>query len=74
MARTMDKRLDATVDIMDSEWCGIIARTGDLTLDDMRKSLQRARYRGHKVVIPKVEATWIRMQHIFMGEVIINGC
>jgi len=74
MRGVCDKRLVATVHTMEDEWLDIVDSTGDLTLDDMRKSLQRARYRGEDVMIPKhgTEGSLLRMNHYLIGDLVFE--
>jgi len=55
---------------MESVWYKIVDDTGDLTHEDMVRTLRQAKYRGEDVVVPGSEdALSVRwMNHYFIGD------
>ena len=71
--RLSDTDLAMTVAIMEDEWNTIGRTTGILTEDDMRRSLQRARYAGKPVINPVMSDTYVRMTCILLGDTEVAG-
>lgn len=46
------QRLADSVHVMESVWYGIVDETGDLTYEDMLRTLRQAKYRGEDVIVP----------------------
>lgn len=67
-----DKKLADTVDKMERRWMQIVEETGDLTYEDMRKTLRRAQLDGEDVVAPRKESTLMKMNHYLIGETQLN--
>lgn len=69
MPRPSEARLKATVDIMADEWTDIVKETGELTCEDMRKSLARRYYHGHRdFIFVTQESSLQRLNAIFIGD------
>ncbi len=64
------ERLARSVHIVENKWWDIIERTGDLTFEDMVRTLRSAYARGEDVVVPgNEEALSVRwMNWYFIGD------
>jgi hypothetical protein len=64
------ERLARSVHIVEDKWWSIIARTGDLTFEDMVRTLRSAYARGEDVVVPGNESSLsvLWMNWYFIGD------
>ncbi len=67
------KDLSRTVDILADEWHRIGRTNGTLPSEEMIESMIRAKRRGLPVSLVRTEASLIQMQHLLIGEIVLEN-